>query len=848
MRLSGKVVTEMSNSMMNKEIVLKILENNSVINKEKPKVKESIVRSFWIKASKIFTFAFPEKYVPGNTEPAKIAWREKLMLCMIIFAISVLVLGYLMWLPESMCPASNVMSLHELSKKPSYSPHVVIHGKVYDFTDLAQKHSRNLAIPHHIYDFAGKDASFLFPRYVYFDSINSHRKQVLDNMDVSAMNFKPEFHSFQALQVASNWQTSYDLCFSQEEISKSSLSDSAWIILNNEVFNISSLRNELALITAKGNIEPELLLIMHDENFNKLIDAPWGRDKSNQFKYTESESHYNLLLKGYVIGVVDYRESFQCKTSNFLMIFSTGIVVLIILVKFLASMQLGIKNEPEKLNRCVAVLISCYCEDEDSLKASISSVANLDYDNRKKVIVIVSDGNVTGQKNTTSTPDILKKILGIDESRDTFAYQSVSSEFNDLNRAEIYFGHYETEDRLVPFILIIKVGCFHDPSDNGNRGKRDSQLILLKFFSKIFYNHPLNPLDIELFSGFLKNFEINPLTIEFILMVDADTELFSDSLNRLLACCVHDSRIIGICGETRIKNETTSWITMIQVYEYFISHHMSKSFESLFGCVTCLPGCFCMYRLKNVNDKVPLLIRRELIDEYSQTDVYTLHQKNLLSLGEDRYLTTLALKHFPSYRTKFTPDAICKTVVPDSWSVLLSQRRRWINSTIHNLLELLLLKNLCGFCIFSMRFIIFMDLFSTVILPSTVIYMMYLMSKTIQDHFTAKMSLFMICSVYGLQVLVFMLKKQWQHIGWMIIYILALPLFGLFIPIYSFWHFDDFSWGDTRRLKNDDYTNEENGVSKPSEPLVLKTWDEYLVETDLDLPLGPIGCFSPENK
>jgi chitin synthase len=29
---------------------------------------------------------------------------------------------------------------------------------------------------------------------------------------------------------------------------------------------------------------------------------------------------------------------------------------------------------------------------------------------------------------------------------------------------------------------------------------------------------------------------------------------------------------------------------MIQVYEYYISHHLAKAFESLFGSVTCLPG------------------------------------------------------------------------------------------------------------------------------------------------------------------------------------------------------------------------------------------------------------------
>jgi chitin synthase len=55
-------------------------------------------------------------------------------------------------------------------------------------------------------------------------------------------------------------------------------------------------------------------------------------------------------------------------------------------------------------------------------------------------------------------------------------------------------------------------------------------------------------------------------------MVDADTEINPDSLNRLVSTMIHDSKIIGLCGETLLSNEKDSWITMIQVYEYFISH------------------------------------------------------------------------------------------------------------------------------------------------------------------------------------------------------------------------------------------------------------------------------------
>ena len=73
------------------------------------------------------------------------------------------------------------------------------------------------------------------------------------------------------------------------------------------------------------------------------------------------------------------------------------------------------------------------------------------------------------------------------------------------------------------------------------------------------------------------------------------------------------------------------------------------------------------------------MIHPDLIKEYADNKVDTLHKKNLLHLGEDRYLTTLMTKHFPRMKTAFTPDANAKTAAPDTWRVLISQRRRWIN-------------------------------------------------------------------------------------------------------------------------------------------------------------------------
>jgi chitin synthase len=111
------------------------------------------------------------------------------------------------------------------------------------------------------------------------------------------------------------------------------------------------------------------------------------------------------------------------------------------------------------------------------------------------------------------------------------------------------------------------------------------------------------------------------------MMVDADTEVETLSLNRMVSAMIHDSKIMGLCGETLLSNEKESWITMIQVYEYFISHHLSKAFESLFGSVTCLPGCFCMYRIRTPTNNVPLLVAPAMIADYSENDVGTLHLK-----------------------------------------------------------------------------------------------------------------------------------------------------------------------------------------------------------------------------
>src|SRR5215469_5687875 len=255
-----------------------------------------------------------------------------------------------------------------------------------------------------------------------------------------------------------------------------------------------------------------------------------------------------------------------------------------------------------------------------------------------------------------------------------------------------------------------------------------------------------------------------------------------------------------------------------------------------------------MYRLRTADKGKPLIISDAVINEYSDGEVDTLHKKNLLHLGEDRYLTTLMTKHFPHMNYKFIPDAHALTAAPEKFSILLSQRRRWINSTVHNLAELVWLKDMCGFCCFSMRFVVFIDLFGTIILPATCAYLGYLIYRAASHSGQFPIiSIIMLAAVYGLQAIIFVIKRQWQHIGWMIIYIIAYPMYSFLLPMYSFWKQDDFSWGTTRMVVGEkgekriiEVANDE-GFDRTSIP--LQRWDDYAAANNLP---GRRGGYNPE--
>ncbi|KAI9145437.1 chitin synthase-domain-containing protein [Paraphysoderma sedebokerense] len=819
-----------------------------------PKPRVTACRRRWVFTTWFFTWWIPTPLLrlSGMKQPnIQMAWREKVALCTIFTLLSAVMLFFISFFGKVLCPVQLVMTTRELETRSigKVDFRMAIHGDIYVFTNFEHTLVQGFN-PQEYAKMGGKDASKFFPKWSpttgEIPSACAAIKSGYDTISITASErdnssctpfprsvagFCHSYESFQRKVSTKQIPVTKfgTLVWAKGDIGTKNSREEAFVSFNGSVYDVTFVYDDSS---------PSSTIRLFPRDFTDVLRSHAGKD------ITELES----LVKDYLpclnevayVGRLDNRDTISCTIASNALTIVTTVMLSVMIVKFLAALQLGSKRIPENIDKYVIMQVPCYSENEESLKKTIDSLALLDYDDAKKLLFIVADGMIRGSGNEKSTPEILLDIFGISNSAfncPSLSYWAIAEGSKQVNRAKVIAGFYQLNGRHVPYIIVIKVGKDGETSKPGNRGKRDSQMILMKFLNKVFYNTSMSPLELEIYHQIKHVIGVEPNLYEYCLMVDADTEVVADSLTRLVSSCLHDSRILGICGETKIANEKQSWVTMIQVYEYFISHHLSKAFESLFGTVTCLPGCFCMYRITSriktsSNDgkgkRVPLLIANEIIKEYSSNVVDTLHKKNLLSLGEDRYLTTLLLKYFPTYKTKFASDAHCLTIVPEKFSVLLSQRRRWTNSTIHNLFELLAVNELCGCLIFSMRFMVFLDLFATIVMPASVGYLVYLVYMIVQDPQENQMALIMLASIYGLQAVIFLLKRQWQHVGWMIIHILAMPAFYFYIPLYSFWHFDTFSWGDTRRIEGDNNAGHEDDEEQFDPSCIPHlSWDEF---------------------
>ncbi|KAI0074333.1 glycosyltransferase family 2 protein [Panus rudis PR-1116 ss-1] len=848
-------------------------------------IKETSARRRWVALCWILTFWVPTPclaYV-GRMKRLDVqqAWREKLALNMIIWFMCGCAVFVIAIIGPLICPTEHVFSSSELASHSFQNdPNNVftsVRGEVFDLTQLTGFHQRkvNVVPAKSILKYGGVAADNIFPvqvsalcngidgnvsPYVQLDSSNvtDENAQYHDFRAITT-DYRPDWYFESMVLMRWNYRVGF-MGYTKKDLKNQANQQRSVAVYRGSVYDLTSyIKNGPAVAAPKGQQPPSGIdpHFMHPAIIN-VFQLNAGQDVTKKIDALDIgedvlDRQRVCLRNLFMVGKVDTRNSPQCLFATYILLALSIMMVSVIGFKFIASINFGSARAPEDHDKFVICQVPCYTEGHASLKRTIDSLAQTKYDDKRKLLFIICDGMVVGSGNDQPTPRIVLDVLGANPNVDAepLSFLSLGEGAKQHNMGKVFSGLYETAGHVVPYIVVVKCGKPGEKSRPGNRGKRDSQMLLMHFLNKVHFNSPMNPLELEIYHQIKNVIGVNPTFYEYLFMVDADTTVHPFSLNRLISAMIHDKKLLGVCGETELANAKQSIITMMQVYEYFISHHMAKAFESLFGSVTCLPGCFTLYRLRTPDTHKPLLISNQLIQDYSENRVDTLHMKNLLHLGEDRYLTTLLLKHFSNFKTQFVRDAHAYTVAPDDWKVLLSQRRRWINSTVHNLAELLFIDQLCGFCCFSMRFVVMIDLLSTVIQPVTVAYIIYLIYLVAGEHKAIPaISIIMIAAVYGLQAFVFILRRKWDMIGWMVFYILAIPAFSFFLPLYSFWRMDDFSWGQTRIVLGESgkklVVHDEGKFDPRSIP--LKSWSDYENELWDKESNHSIGSWVPPTK
>ena len=157
---------------------------------------------------------------------------------------------------------------------------------------------------------------------------------------------------------------------------------------------------------------------------------------------------------------------------------------------------------------------------------------------------------------------------------------------------------------------------------------------------------------------------------EFVVCVDSDTFIFPGSLNKLVQGFV-DPTVGGISGHCDVENANVNLLTRMQDVRYYFSYKIMKASESIFGTVSCLPGCFSAYR------RICVLA---VLEDWMNATVMGVHG----NYADDRSLTNRILKN---YNIIYDDTALATTIAPESWKQYTRQQARWMRSYLREIIR-----------------------------------------------------------------------------------------------------------------------------------------------------------------
>jgi hyaluronan synthase len=155
-------------------------------------------------------------------------------------------------------------------------------------------------------------------------------------------------------------------------------------------------------------------------------------------------------------------------------------------------------------------------------------------------------------------------------------------------------------------------------------------------------------------------------TGDIVVFVDSDSFIEKDAVKHIVEHFLKNPAIGAVAGNTGVANVDDNALSKMQSARYGISFDIFKACESVFGVVTCCPGCFSAYR-RDVLLSVLDVWRNQMLWGTRST------------FGDDRSLTNFVLK---KWKVEYCRAAYAITIVPTQYKKFFKQQLRWKKSWI----------------------------------------------------------------------------------------------------------------------------------------------------------------------
>jgi cellulose synthase/poly-beta-1,6-N-acetylglucosamine synthase-like glycosyltransferase len=146
---------------------------------------------------------------------------------------------------------------------------------------------------------------------------------------------------------------------------------------------------------------------------------------------------------------------------------------------------------------------------------------------------------------------------------------------------------------------------------------------------------------------------------EIVVSMDADTFVKPDALKKMVGY-FREKRVMSVSPSMALYKPKSIWARAVQI-EYFLGVFLRKSFATV-NAIHVTPGAFSAYR-------------KSFFDKYGGYDEGNLTEDLEVALRiQDK-----------GYVIENAPEAVARTVSPESFKGLLMQRRRWYTGLVRNL-------------------------------------------------------------------------------------------------------------------------------------------------------------------